>query len=387
MKIKANVFLLIIATILFTTTITVSAGFLESLDEELTGIVSKAEPFLVTVEAEDHHLGRMFVGSGVLIDKDGYIITTASVVGDDNDIVVRFKNENSYPAEIIGVDRQSGLALLKIEPIDHQTPTFGDPRKLKEGSWITVIGNSYDIPSSVNFGVFSGITDNGLLQLSVQSDPGSSGGAVFNTKGEVIGILAAQTTETLSLFCPEDKLLGIKADIYNSYSMGRLKIFGIDIPSSNTSLAVPVDKLDKIIDQLKKYGEVKYGFLGIKQTGLNKRTRQDNNIEGGVLVTNVSKDSPAEKAGLLEDDIIVKFKGTPIKGPGHLYDLVRSHNPGDEIRLEILRDGSTKKVTVTLGEAANDEHFGYFNYPGFYSTDDDVKAAIQKKLKDGLIDL
>ena len=384
---KANVFFLVILTILLTAAITVNAGILESLEKELTDLVNRTEPFLVTVEAKSFHHARLNVGSGALIDDYGYILTTASVIGENDEISVTFKNGDSYPAELVGIDRLSGIALLKIDPVDRQTPKFGDPYKLKKGAWIIVIGNSYEIAGSVNFGVYSGITDEGMLQISVQAGPGSSGGAVFNTNGEIIGILVAQTTETVSLYLPYEKQLKKKIKEYQYFQTDSYHKIGVDLPTSSISLVVGADRLSKIVDQLKKYGEVKHGFLGIRQKKLNKKTLQKHNIETGVLIAEVTDDSPADRAGLLEDDIIVKFNGAPVKGPGNLYMLVRSKMPGDAVKLEVLREGSSRDITVTLGEVSDNEYPGFRDRLGYYSIDDNFLADIQKGLKNKFTDL
>lgn len=384
---KAKVFLLA-ASILFLSIIaTANAGILQSLDEELTSLVKQTEPFLVTVESRGSHLDMLLVGTGVLLDKEGYILTTTSVASDDDDISVTFKNGENYPADFIGADSYSGLAMLKIEAVDRETPKIGDPYKLKEGSWVTVVGNSYDMPSSVNFGIFSGIIDEGLLQLAVLTSPGGSGGAVFNTRGELIGILVAKATETVSVYIPSSKNLKLKAYSSASSRVRSLHEVGVDLPSTGTSLAVPIDKVLKIADQLKEYGEVRRGFLGISQRRLNKREMRKHGIDGGVYITDVSIGSPAYEADLKNGDIVLRFDGVNVNGPEHLYGLVRSHLPGDKVELEILRDDSTIEVEVNLDEASDSRFFGSWELPRIYSMVDDFKVDVdisdlKEKLKD-----
>lgn len=383
---KVNVLLLAVSIVL-SSIVTANAGILQNLDDELTGLVKKTEPFLVTVESRGSHLDLLLVGTGVVIDKEGYILTTTSVATEDDDITVTFKDGKSYPADFIGADGYSGLAMLKIKPVDREIPKAGDAYKLKEGSWVTVIGNSYDMPSSVNFGIFSGITDEGLLQLSVATSPGSSGGAVFNTKGELIGILVAKATETVSAYIPNLKNLTVKAYSSATSRAGGFHEVGVDLPSSATSLAVPIDKVLMVAEQLKKYGEVRRGFLGISQRRLSEREMKRHDIDGGVYVTDVSIDSPAYEAGLGKRDIILKFDGVTVKNPGHLYGLVRSHLPGDKVNLEILRGDSTIDVKVTLGEVSDNKFFASWEFPWIHSIVDDLKVDVdisdlQKKLED-----
>jgi len=360
----ANVFLFSILAIIFINAAKTEAGVLESLDQELTGLAQQAKPFMVTVEARDNTLNNVFVGTGVLIDKAGYILTTTSIISDSDAVKVTFSEGDEFVAKIVGSDQLTGLALLKIEPVGRNLPKFGDPYSLKDGSWIIIIGNSYEIPNSVNFGVFSGLTDEGFLQLSAQSGPGSSGSAVFNTKGEMVGLLVAQAKETISIQLADDNFVKVKGNSYKASPSQNLSNIGIDIPSAGISLAVPIDKLRRVADQLMVYGEVEHGFLGIKQKRLSDKQHQQMKIEGGVQVTAVSKDSPAEKAGIAIGDIIIKFDGKKVKGSGHLYGLVRSYLPNEKVRLDIIRDSLEIAVTVALGQTDDNGYFGFRQNPG-----------------------
>ena len=356
---RANVFCALFTTILIATGGPAFAGVLENLDQELTDLVKSAEPYLVTIEAENQNDSNVYVGSGVLLNSDGYVSTTTSVIGKADKIEVSFRDGDKYDAQYIGADYQTGLALLKIPPVERKTPILGDPYKLNKGSWIIVIGNSYDMPNAVTFGVFSGLTDEGFLQLSVQSGPGCSGGAVFNAKGEMIGLVVAQASETVALHLPFDIDVKLNTRGYSSGDQPRQSDLGVDLPSSGTSLAVPADKISSATSQLIEFGEVYHGFLGIKQKALNHNELEKLGIPSGVEITDISKNSPAEKAGLQKDDIIIKLNGRFIKGTGHLYSMVRSYKPDDEITLEIIRASSPISVRVVLGKAGNDGYYGF----------------------------
>ncbi|MCD6160916.1 MAG: trypsin-like peptidase domain-containing protein [candidate division Zixibacteria bacterium] len=386
MKRIANVLLFFALTLLLTTSITAEAGILESINKEITALVKKAESYIVTVEAEDYHYNEIFVGSGILIDRDGYILTTSSVADSNDKIIVRFKDGDIYPAEIVGIDPESGAALLKIESVERQTPKFGDPGKLQDGAWVTVIGNSYDMPTAVNFGMFSGITDDGLMQLSAQSGPGNTGGAVFNAKGELIGMLVAQTAESVLLTPPYENHL--KMNIKDSYPAESFAYMnqGINMQSNSASLALGIDKLNRIVDQLKKFGKVKHGFLGITQTELPKKIMQKNDLDGGVLVTEIISDSPANRAGLLKNDIIVKVENTLIEGTNHLYELIRSYMPGDVIKLEIIRDGSSMTIIATLGEAMVGSYKQYYDNHKMFNKNDDIWLDMTENFEEGLVE-
>jgi len=171
--------------------------------------------------------------------------------------------------------------------------------------------------------------------------------------------LVAQAKETISVQLPADNFLKVKANGYKTPATQSSSSIDIDIPSAGIGLAVPIDKLKRVSDQIKVYGEVEHGFLGIKQKRLSEKQRQQINIDGGVQVTAVSKDSPAEKAGIAIGDIIVKFDGKKVKGPGHLYSLVRSYLSDEKIKLDLIRDTTTISVTVTLGQTNDTGSFGF----------------------------
>ena len=373
--------------LVITTALTASAGVLENLDNELTSLVAKAEPFLVTIEAQCRGCDRVYVGSGVLVDSDGYIVTTTSVVGAADKARVSFKNGAEYDAQIVGKDYNTGLALLEIEPLSKPTPILGNSFDIKEGSWIIIIGNSYEMPNAVSLGVYSGMTDEGFLQLSVQTGPGSSGSAVFNTRGEIIGIIVAQASETVSLNLPlaADSGRINKASSGTKASPPKSIPIGVEMPTSGTSLAVPVDKLQKTIDQLRENGEVKHGLLGIRQKALSVELKKQHGLDGGIEVTDVVGGSPAEKAGIMKGDIIYKVDNEDIKGTGHLYSIVRSHQPKDKVKFETIHNTERLTKIVVLDEAPNEGYFGFIQNsvrPEDSRYIDQNLAAIRDKLAD-----
>ncbi len=359
-RIAKDFYLKVTAIILYTAVIGY-AGVLENLDNELTDLVEKAQPYLVTVEARNNDLDEVFIGSGVLVEKAGYVLTTTSVVENGNSIRVCFEGERSYKADIVGEDFHTGLALLKIDEIHKDVPTFADTGSLKDGSWIIVIGNSYEMSSAVNLGVYSGTTDDGFLQLSVQAGPGSSGSAILNTRGELIGILVAQATETVSLMMPDKAKLSHASGVSPKSSPSNLAM-GLELPASGTSLAVPSSKITEVIDQLKRYGVVRHGYLGIRQGPLDPETNERLGLKTAALVVAVIEKSPAEKAGLKPGDVLVSVNDKTIGSPGHLSDLIRTHRPGDEIKLGVIRNESKITVRAVLAEARDQ---GYFNAQNF----------------------
>ncbi|UCE66972.1 MAG: PDZ domain-containing protein [Candidatus Zixiibacteriota bacterium] len=327
------------------------AGLSGSLDKELTSLIEKTEPYLVTVKGDG--TWRNLIATGIVYNEEGYVITSSPAYM-AADFEVTFANGESYDAEPVGVDHETGLALLRIKgKRQFQVPAWGSPSKLDKGSWILFVGNSYDTPSSVNIGTYKGKDDEGLLELNLNVNPGSSGGAVLNTDGEVIGILiAVEFSPGTKKFFRHNMKFG---DYYLSKDRGR---------SGETALALPIEQARDIVEQLIEHGEIKRGFLGINQKNLTDEQKRENNIDGGIMVTDVVDDSPADKAGLREDDIIVKIDGKSIEGIGDLYSTIRSHKPGDRVNITYIRDGKTKRIDVELGESERDYFLGSLDFDG-----------------------
>jgi serine protease Do len=331
-----------------------TAGVLESLDEELTSLVEKTEPYLVTVKGQGSW--KNLIATGIIYDDEGHVVTSSHVY-DADQFEITFKNGTSYPAHKTGVDRQTGLAVLKVDGDNLQGPRWGEASKLRDGAWILVVGNSYGTPATVNFGILSGRTDEGFLQLGVEINPGSSGGAVLDTDGRVVGVLIA--VEAAPEFLTSES-------IRNSYfqSMyGRAGFPGLLHRTENKAIAVPAEQVMRIVDQLVEYGEVQRGFLGISQRNLSETSRKEYGIEHGVLVVEVVEDSPADKAGLKEGDIILAVGGESIESTAELFNLIRSHKPGDKVLIAYYRDDQESKTEVTLEKAEENPLLGSWNVP------------------------
>lgn len=324
------------------------SGVLKSLDDELTSLVDKTEPYLVTVKGKG--AWKNLIATGIVYDERGYVITSSHAYGAD-EFEITFKNGAEYPAEKIGVDHQTGLAVLKIDCDDLKPPEWGSTPKLRGGAWIMVVGNSYGIPATVNFGTFSGRTDEGFLQLSVDVSPGASGGAVLSTDGDVVGILIAREAD------PGQAIYGPAHDeLLRSYAGP--EFFELMRKSGDKAIAVPIEMVVNVVDQLIETGEVERGFLGISQKNLSSIEREEYDLQGGVLVIDVVEGAPAEKAGLEEGDIIVAVDEKSIRNTSDLYSLVRSHKPGDRITITYYRSGAKRTAEAKLEVADDTDLFG-----------------------------
>ena len=288
---------------------------------------------------EELFYGRNFeqvgTGSGVVISADGYIITNYHVIAHATEIQITLNNQKVYIAELIGSDESNDIALIKIEADNLPFVTFADSDKVKIGEWVLAVGNPYNLTSTVTAGIISAkgrdLDGNSNIESYLQTDaavnPGNSGGALVNTRGELIGINTAISSRTGS---------------YVGYSF-----------------AVPSNIAKKSIEDLMEFGNVQQAFLGIQFAELNgeKSRELDVSISEGVYVTKVIPDGAAAEAGVRKKDIIIGVNDSEIKSFSELKGQLNSHRPGDEIELKVLRKGEEKICLVVLKN-----QFGKVNY-------------------------
>lgn len=283
-----------------------------------------------------HHARKIrSLGSGFIISKDGYILTNYHVVKDADSILVRLNNHRQLPAKLIGKDKLSDLALLKIDA-DHLNPvTIGSSHDLKAGQWVLAIGAPFGFDSSVTAGIVSAknrsLPDSNyvpFIQTDVAINPGNSGGPLFNLKGEVVGI--------------------------NSQIISRSGGY------MGLSFAVPIDLAMKVVKRLKAGKQVQRGWLGVAIQSVTYELAQSFGLDKpeGALVARVMPDSPAQKAGLKTGDVIITFDGTNVVGAADLPPLVGLVPPGAEVEVGIIRGGDHKTLDVTLGKLPADKGKG-----------------------------
>lgn len=265
-------------------------------------------------------------GSGVIISEDGYIVTNNHVIKDASELEVTLNNNKSYKAKLIGTDSKMDIALLKIDT-DEKLPysTFADSDAVKVGEWVLAVGNPYNLNSTVTAGIVSAKARNldtrgiqSFIQTDAAVNPGNSGGALVNTRGELIGINTMISSPTGS---------------YTGYSF-----------------AVPSNITRKIIEDLMEFGNVQRGILGVEGGELNSKVSKEIGVEDteGFYVSSVTKNSGAEKAGLKEGDIIKKLDQQKISSYAELSGYINSKRPNDKVQVTFIRDGKTKTVLVTL---------------------------------------
>jgi serine protease Do len=266
-------------------------------------------------------------GSGFIVSADGRILTNAHVVDGAKEVTVKLTDKREFKAKVLGVDRQTDVAVLKIEATNLPTVQMGNSADAKVGDWVLAIGSPFGFENSVTAGIVSAkaraLPDESLvpfIQTDVAVNPGNSGGPLFNMKGEVIGV--------------------------NS------QIFSQTGGYQGLSFAVPSEVAAKVQDQLVAHGKVVRGRIGVTIQSVTQSLAESFGLGKpmGALVSSVEKDSPAEKAGIEPGDVIVKFDGKEVADSAQLPARVAEMKPGSTAKLEVIRKGSTKELSVTVGE-------------------------------------
>lgn len=281
-------------------------------------------------------------GSGVIISKDGYIITNNHVIDNANDIQVSLSNNKNYTGKLIGKDKDTDLALIKIDATDLPYLNFANSDSVKIGEWVLAVGNPFNLASTVTAGIVSakgrsinlleninGNNTNTAIESFIQTDaavnPGNSGGALVNTQGDLIGINTA---------------IASPSGVYAGYAF-----------------AVPANIASKVVSDLKNYGAVQRAFLGVNIASVDNDIADKLNLEkpSGVYLQNIIKGGAAEEAGLKNEDVIIAINGKKIENVSALQEEIASHNPGDRVEATYIRKGNTEKVFLTLKNKYNEE--------------------------------
>ncbi|MCK5370392.1 MAG: Do family serine endopeptidase [Cyclobacteriaceae bacterium] len=272
-------------------------------------------------------------GSGVIISDNGYIVTNNHVIADADEMEVTLHDNRTYNATLVGTDPNTDIAVIKIDEKGLPFINFGNSDIVKVGEWVLAVGNPYELTSTVTAGIVSAKGRNigilrerygieSFIQTDAAVNPGNSGGALVNLRGELIGINSAIASTT---------------GAYAGYSF-----------------AVPVSLVKKVVDDLIEYGMVQRALLGIEIVNVNDpRLEEDLDDLTGVYINVVNENSAAEEAGLKKGDIILKINNTEVADVAQLQDLVARHRPGDKISVTYKRDGKTKTVSAKLKNLDN----------------------------------
>lgn len=310
------------------------------------GVASKVRPSIVGIEVE-YSVNSIFyrnkstataAGSGIIISEDGYILTNNHIVnssstsyyyelGKANKVTVTLYNDSTrYDATIVGTDSQTDLAVIKIEKNGLKAAELGDSDAVQVGEFAMAIGNPLGLTDSVTAGIVSAVNrevsdQDGNSYVAIQTDAsinsGNSGGALVNSKGQVIGV-------------------------------NTLKLSGTGV--EGVGFAIPINSTKEIYEQLIQYNKVKRPYIGIGEYDLDEQTAEDNNLVVGIYIKTIEDFSAGEKAGLKIGDVIVEVDGTKVTKMDELNAIKNQKQIGDTLKLKVFREGKEKEITVTLQE-------------------------------------
>lgn len=316
-------------------------------------------------------------GSGVIISNDGYIVTNNHVIDRADEIQITLNNKKTYTAEVIGTDPSTDLALLKIDENDLPFMPFGNSNDLKVGEWVLAVGNPFNLTSTVTAGIvsakgrdinilrsdpFSGSTAvEAFIQTDAAVNPGNSGGALVNVKGELVGINAAIKSNTGSF--------------------------------AGYSFAIPANIARKVVEDLREYGSVQRAFIGVNIRGIDEELAKEENLDdlNGVYITGVTDNGSAAQAGIESGDVIKKINGKKINDVPELQEQLSQFRPGDNIIITIIREGKEKELPITLKnfdgteKIISKETTSVFKTLGATFEEADKELLKKLKLKNGVV--
>lgn len=318
-----------------------SAPYLNKLEQEIVGLVERVEPavasvivqrkFINTVNGQTLTDWERSVGTGVVLHRDGYIITTAGVVDHAHDILVNFRNGRYRLGELVGVDRLSDIAVIRVDSMSVHPAILGDSDDVRPGSWVLVLNNAHGFPSSMTTGIVNGVREEDvMMQVSAEVGGGYTGGAVFSSNGRLLGLVAdPQRGQT-----PRMDSSG------GSEGGGLISV-------------IPINRVKTFARQLIEYGEVRRSWLGVYVEKIwdSVSIDVDRNIMlgsgEGMVVSDVFPDSPAMKIGLRKGDILQAVNGVPMNHPIVLAEFVTTLPAGTRIEITYLR-GDTENTVYTV---------------------------------------
>jgi Do/DeqQ family serine protease len=268
-------------------------------------------------------------GSGVIISKDGYVVTNDHVIDGADEIQVTLENNQSFSAKLIGADPVTDIALLKIDAQNLPILLYGDSDALRLGEWVLAIGNPYNLRSTITAGIVSAKARSmpsfegdfkieAFIQTDAAVNQGNSGGALINTRGELVGINTAIASRT---------------GAFTGYSF-----------------AVPTTIVKKVVEDIMQHGVVQRAMLGISMQEIDGNLQKEKGLKttNGVYIAEVVKGSPADKSGIRENDVLVSVNGVQVNSAPAVQEQVSKYRPKDKISVDIIRDGKQKEFSVVL---------------------------------------
>jgi Do/DeqQ family serine protease len=271
-------------------------------------------------------------GSGVIVSNDGYIVTNNHVIDDAQEVIVSTYNGREYKATVVGADPSTDIAVIKIDEKNLPKAGIADSDKVRVGDWVIAVGNPFNLASTVTAGIVSAkarnihiLSDNSAIESFIQTDaavnPGNSGGALVNLRGELIGINTAIATPTGTF--------------------------------AGYAFAVPSNIVKRVMTDLIENGKVDRGYLGVVIEDLSSQLAREMGVDlsQGVVVVNLAQNGSAHKAGVKVKDIILEVEGAAIQNTPQLLEILASRKPGDELNVVVLRDGKRRNISIRLQQA------------------------------------
>lgn len=343
-----------------------NTDFIKVAEESLNAVVHVKNISIQTVRdpLAEYFYGRsterkyeqIGTGSGVIISSDGYIVTNNHVVQNATDIEITLNNKKKYKAKLIGADVNNDIALVKIDDKELPYIPFGNSDNCRVGEWVLAVGNPYNLTSTVTAGIVSAkgrdLGGNQNIDSFIQTDAavnqGNSGGALVNTRGELVGINTAISS-------------------LNGGFVGY-------------SFAIPSNIAKKIVEDLIEFGNVQRAYLGIYYEELSENKAKALNFDSseGVVITGIQERGAAKEAGLLENDIIVNINGNKIAKFGDLNGQLKSKRPGEVIKVAVYRKNGIKEINVKLKNQFGKVDMGKFDFTEYYIGD--VKSVGSEEL-------
>ena len=318
-----------------------ASAYLHNLEKEIVSLVERVEPTVASVIVQrkfNHSVnGQTFtdwersIGTGVVLHRDGYIITTAGVVDHAHDILVNFQDGRYRLGELVGVDPLSNIAVIRVDSVSVHPARLGDSDDASPGSWVLVMNNAHGFPSSMTTGIVNGVREEDvMMQVSAVVGGDFSGGAVFSTNGRLLGLVAA----------PQRDQSPVSGSVREGEGAGVISV-------------IPINRVKTFARQLIEHGEVRRSWLGVYVEKIWDSISVGGNRNimlgagEGMEVTDVSPDSPAMKAGLRKGDILRAVNGVPMNHPIILAEFVTSLPAGSRIEIKYLR-GDTENTVHTV---------------------------------------
>ncbi len=345
-------------------------GFLQLVERDIQRIADNLTSSVVTIQAitrstpagssqSSARRGAVvskFIGSGVVFDTNGHILTTGLVASGRDRFIVELPDHRQFDASLVGSNNAADVAVLRLNtrPRGLVPPGWGDSEQLRTGSIIVVLGNSFGFHHSVTWGTVNGFRPDGTaIQMNISISAGNSGGAVVNSAGDVVGLVKAKVSEPN--YVPPMRIRSPGQTNESWY----LPEFKLELPTSGVGLAVPINTATEVAQRIIDGEGQDYPYLGVYVSDLHSWLAQHYHTDRGVVIAKVADNTPAHTYGLLQGDLIRSFNGMTVQNARHLRQLINKTSPGDRVLIDILRGGTKPlKVSLTMGRTGIPEYVG-----------------------------